>query len=63
MHVTEYIVKALHAQGINHFFIGLGGLNDLFMPPLTATKGIRTIVTAFEGGAALTRILHKLMEF
>jgi acetolactate synthase-1/2/3 large subunit len=29
-----------------------GGLNDAFMSPMTATPGLRTVVAAFEGGAA-----------
>jgi acetolactate synthase-1/2/3 large subunit len=52
MLVTEYILSALRDQGVDHCFIDLGGLNDNFMPPLTGTKGLRTIVAAFEGGAA-----------
>ena len=49
---TNYMIKALCDQGVSHVFIGLGGLNDDFMPPLSETKGLRTIVAAFEGGAA-----------
>jgi acetolactate synthase I/II/III large subunit len=52
MLVTEYILSAVRDQGVDHCFIDLGGLNDNFMPPLTGTKGLRTIVAAFEGGAA-----------
>ena len=52
MLVSEYIVSAVRDQGVDHCFIGLGGLNDNFMPPLAGTKGLRTIVAAFEGGAA-----------
>ncbi len=52
MKVTDYIITALRDQGVSHCFIDLGGLNDNFMPPLTDTDGIRTIVAAFEGGAA-----------
>jgi len=52
MLVTEYILSALRDQGVDHCFIDLGGLNDKFMPPLTGTEGLRTIVAAFEGGAA-----------
>jgi acetolactate synthase-1/2/3 large subunit len=37
---------------VSHCFIDLGGLNDNFMPALTGTEGLRTIVAAFEGGAA-----------
>lgn len=51
-HVTEYIVAALRDQGVGHIFIDLGGLNDNFMPPLTETAGVKTVVAAFEGGAA-----------
>lgn len=52
MLVAEYMIEALRAQGVDHCFIGLGGLNDSFMPPLTETPGLRTVVAAFEGGAA-----------
>lgn len=52
MLVAEYIVSALRDQGVDHCFVGIGGLNDSFMPPLTSTAGLRTIVAAFEGGAA-----------
>jgi acetolactate synthase-1/2/3 large subunit len=52
MKVTDFILSALRDQGVSHCFIDLGGLNDNFMPALTGTKGLRTIVAAFEGGAA-----------
>jgi len=52
MKVTDFIVSAIRDQGVSHCFINIGGLNDNFMPALTGTKGLRTIVTAFEGGAA-----------
>jgi acetolactate synthase I/II/III large subunit len=52
MRVADFIVTALRDQGVNHCFIDLGGLNDNFMPALTGTPGLRTIVAAFEGGAA-----------
>jgi acetolactate synthase-1/2/3 large subunit len=52
MKVADFILSALRDQGVSHCFIDLGGLNDNFMPPLTGTKGLRTIVAAFEGGAA-----------
>jgi acetolactate synthase-1/2/3 large subunit len=52
MRVADYILSALRDQGVEHCFIDLGGLNDNFMPALTGTKGLRTIVAAFEGGAA-----------
>ncbi len=50
--ITDYMINALRDQGVSHVFIDLGGLNDNFMPPLTGTKGLRTVVAAFEGGAA-----------
>ena len=52
MRTADYIVSAIRDQGVTHCFIDLGGLNDNFMPALSGTKGIRTIVAAFEGGAA-----------
>ncbi|MCA9284648.1 MAG: thiamine pyrophosphate-binding protein [Phycisphaerales bacterium] len=52
MRVADFIIAALRDQGVDHCFIDLGGLNDTFMPPLSGTEGIRTIVAAFEGGAA-----------
>jgi acetolactate synthase-1/2/3 large subunit len=52
MRVADYILSALRDQGVSHCFIDLGGLNDNFMPALTGTEGVRTIVAAFEGGAA-----------
>ena len=52
MLVTEYIIAALRDQGVDHCFMDCGGLNDNFMPPMTETEGLRTIVAAFEGGAA-----------
>jgi acetolactate synthase I/II/III large subunit len=52
MRVADYILSAIRDQGVTHCFIDLGGLNDNFMPALTGTKGLRTIVAAFEGGAA-----------
>ncbi len=52
MRVADFILSALRDQGVTHCFIDLGGLNDNFMPALTGTPGLRTIVAAFEGGAA-----------
>jgi acetolactate synthase-1/2/3 large subunit len=52
MKVADFILPALCDQGVSHCFIDLGGLNDNFMPALTGTKGLRTIVAAFEGAAA-----------
>ena len=50
--VTEFIVRALRDQGVGTLFVGLGGLNDAFMPAFTGTEGVRTVVAAFEGGGA-----------
>lgn len=52
MNVAEYLVTALRDQGADHLFMCPGGLNDPFMAPMTETDGVRTIVAAFEGGAA-----------
>jgi acetolactate synthase-1/2/3 large subunit len=52
MRVADYLIGALRDQGVTHCFVDLGGLNDNFMPALTGTEGLRTIVAAFEGGAA-----------
>ena len=52
MRVSEYILAAIRDQGVAHCFMDPGGLNDAFMAPMTATEGLRTVVTAFEGGAA-----------
>lgn len=52
MNVAEYVLAALREQGAGHVFMDPGGLNDAFMQPMTATDGLRTVVAAFEGGAA-----------
>jgi acetolactate synthase-1/2/3 large subunit len=52
MQVAQYVLDALRAQSIDHVFIDLGGLNDTFMPALSETEGMHTVVAAFEGGAA-----------
>lgn len=52
MNVAEFMVRSLRDQGVSHLFMDPGGLNDLFMPPMTSTEGIHTVVAAFEGGAA-----------
>lgn len=52
MNVAEYLLAAVHDQGVDHVFMDPGGLNDSFMAPMTGTDGLRTIVAAFEGGAA-----------
>lgn len=52
MDVDTWILRALHDQGLTHVFMDPGGLNDGFMDPMTTTDGLRTVVAAFEGGAA-----------
>lgn len=52
MNVAEFLITSLRDQGVDHVFMDLGGLNDAFMPPMTDTAGLRTVVAAFEGGAA-----------
>lgn len=52
MNVAEYVLAAVREQGVDHVFMDPGGLNDAFMEPMTATAGVRTVVAAFEGGAA-----------
>lgn len=52
MNAAGYIITALRDQGTDHIFMCPGGLNDAFMAPMTETDGVRTIVAAFEGGAA-----------
>lgn len=52
MLVTDFIFTAIRGQKISHCFMVPGGLNDAFMQPMTETNDLRTIVAAFEGGAA-----------
>jgi acetolactate synthase-1/2/3 large subunit len=52
LNVAEFLITSLKDQGVDHVFIDLGGMNDAFMPPMTGTDGLRTVVAAFEGGAA-----------
>ena len=49
---SEYVFAALRSEGIDAVFMVPGGLNDQFMPPMTSTPGVRTVVAAHEGGAA-----------
>jgi acetolactate synthase-1/2/3 large subunit len=52
MNGASYLVQALVAEGIDHVFMVPGGMNDPFMPSMTETDGLRTVVAAHEGGAA-----------
>ncbi len=49
---SEHVLAAVRAQGTDHCFMVPGGLDDPFMAPMTGTDGLRTVVAAFEGGAA-----------
>ena len=49
---ADWVLSAVAAEGTDHVFMVPGGLDDSFMPPMTTTAGLRTIVAAFEGGAA-----------
>jgi acetolactate synthase-1/2/3 large subunit len=51
MNGATYIVQSLVGEGVDHLFMVPGGMNDPFMPAMTA-EGVRTIVAAHEGGAA-----------
>lgn len=51
MNGATYIVQSLAAEGVDHAFMVPGGINDPFMPAMTAGS-VRTIVAAHEGGAA-----------
>jgi acetolactate synthase I/II/III large subunit len=48
---ADLVLRAIRAEGVDTAFMVPGGVNDAFMPPLTA-PGMRTIVAAHEGGAA-----------
>jgi acetolactate synthase I/II/III large subunit len=49
---ASYILRSLAAEGVGHVFMVPGGMNDPFMPAMTATAGVDAIVAAHEGGAA-----------
>lgn len=49
---TEFILHALHTEGINHVFMVPGGLIDPFLPAFEKTTGVKPIVAAMEAGAA-----------
>lgn len=52
MRGAELVFDALRQEGIETVFMVPGGVNDAFMPPMTSTPGLRTVVVAHEGGAA-----------
>lgn len=49
---TDFILKSLVADDIDHLFLVPGGLVDPFMPAIGRTPEITPIVAAQEGGAA-----------
>jgi acetolactate synthase-1/2/3 large subunit len=49
---TEFILRSLVADGIDHLFLVPGGLIDPFLPALQNVPEIRPLVAAQEGGAA-----------
>ena len=49
---TDYILRSLVADGIDHLFMVPGGLIDPFLPALGRVPEITPIVAAQEGGAA-----------
>jgi acetolactate synthase I/II/III large subunit len=51
MRATNYLVESLRAEGIGHVFCVPGGLIDPFLPALSGTEGVETVVAAHEGGA------------
>ncbi len=51
MNGATYIIESLIDEGVDHLFMVPGGMNDPFMPAMTA-DGVRTLVAAHEGGAA-----------
>ena len=52
MRATQYLLSALHAEGVAHVFLVPGGLIDPFYPDLCDSAGVQPIVAAHEGGAA-----------
>lgn len=49
---TDYILRALVADGIGHLFMVPGGLVDPFLPALGRLPALTPVVAAHEGGAA-----------
>ena len=52
MQGTDFILRTLAADGIDHLFMVPGGLIDPFLPALARVPEVRPIVAAQEGGAA-----------
>ena len=51
--LTRYIVQALRDENASHVFLVPGGYVDNFSQDLVDVEGIRPIVCATEGGAAM----------
>jgi len=49
---TDFILRALVAEGLDHLFLVPGGLIDPFLPALARQPELHPIVAAHEGGAA-----------
>jgi len=49
---TEFVLRSIVADGVDHVFMIPGGLIDPFYPALQAVPELTPIVTAQEGGAA-----------
>lgn len=49
---TDFILRSLVADGVDHLFLVPGGLVDLFMPAIGRVTGVTPVVAAQEGGAA-----------
>jgi len=52
MQGTDFILRSIAADGIDHVFLVPGGLIDPFLPALGRVPEIVPIVAAHEGGAA-----------
>jgi acetolactate synthase I/II/III large subunit len=48
---TDYLLKALADEGLDHLFMVPGGLVDPFLPALARQKRLTPVVAAHEGGA------------
>jgi acetolactate synthase I/II/III large subunit len=49
---TDFILRALHKEGIRHIFMVPGGLIDPFLPAFARVPGVKPVVAAMEAGAA-----------
>ena len=52
MRCTEYIMRALRDEVLDHVFLVPGGLIDPFLKDISGTKGVTPVVAAHEAGAA-----------